>query len=144
VATAGGIGEIRTGKSSLIATVEPMHGNSCVAYVKGPTGSMKRTVLSDQLTEGHALACADLLGVGGDQIIVGWRGTPQKPRPVGIKLFTPLDALGEKWRESAIDDNEMACEDLVLADLNGDEKLDVVASGRATRNVKIYLNETSK
>ena len=29
-------------------------------------------------------------------------------------------------------------------DLNGDGKLDVIASGRATRNVKIYLNETTR
>ena len=40
-----------------------------------------------------------------------------------------------------IDDNTMACEDLVLADLDGDGKLDIVASGRGTKNVKIYWNE---
>jgi hypothetical protein len=34
----------------------------------------------------------------------------------------------------------MACEDLVLADLNGDEKLDIIASGRRTKNVKVYWN----
>jgi len=38
----------------------------------------------------------------------------------------------------------MACEDLVLADINSDGRLDVIASGRATRNVKVYLNETVK
>jgi hypothetical protein len=34
----------------------------------------------------------------------------------------------------------MACEDLCLADLDGDGKLDIIASGRATKNVKIYYN----
>ncbi len=40
-----------------------------------------------------------------------------------------------------IDDNTMACEDLTVADLNGDGKLDIVAAGRATKNVKVYFNE---
>jgi hypothetical protein len=141
-----GIGEVRLGEIAndvpLVATVEPMHGHQLVAYLDFAPQPKTRRVLTDQLIEGHALACGDVLGTGGDQIVVGWRGNPARPRPVGIKLFTPMDARGEQWRESVIDDNEMACEDLVLADLNGDRKPDVIASGRATRNVKIYLNET--
>jgi hypothetical protein len=99
------------------------------ATLETQVAERKRHVLTDQLTEGHALACGDVLKAGYDQVIVGWRGNPQKVHPVGIKLFTPLDQQGEKWRESFIDDDGMGCEDLVLADLNGDEKLDVVASG---------------
>jgi hypothetical protein len=38
----------------------------------------------------------------------------------------------------------MACEDLQLADLNGDGRLDIVAAGRATGNLKIYWNEGVK
>ena len=60
---------------------------------------------------------------------------------VGVKLFTPLDSEGKDWRMTLIDDNTMACEDLAVADLNGDGKLDIVAAGRATKNVKIYFNE---
>ena len=41
------------------------------------------------------------------------------------------------------DEKGMATEDLVVADLNGDKQPDIVASGRATRNVKIYWNETA-
>ena len=153
-------GEVRYGAPTgfLTATIEPMHGNMLVAnhyatrvdqsvegWFQVTGGDLRRHVLTDQLTEGHALACGDVLGTkNGDQIVVGWRGNPQKPQPVGIKLFAPLDAQGEKWRESLIDDNGMACEDLVLADLDGDGKLDIVASGRATKNVKIYFNETAQ
>jgi hypothetical protein len=35
----------------------------------------------------------------------------------------------------------MACEDLLLADFNADGRLDIVAAGRATKNLKLYLNE---
>jgi hypothetical protein len=41
-----------------------------------------------------------------------------------------------------VDEGGMAAEDLVIADLNGDKRPDIIASGRATRNVKIYFNET--
>jgi hypothetical protein len=34
----------------------------------------------------------------------------------------------------------VAVEDLAVGDLNGDGKLDVVAVGRATKNVRIYWN----
>jgi hypothetical protein len=143
-------GELRFGRlngRAIFATVEPMHGNQAVAYTdlpENPGPKPRRTVLSDQLADGHALACGDILGTKSDQVVVGWRGNPEKPRPVGIKLFTPLDEKGEKWRESFIDDNGMACEDLTLADLNADGKLDIVASGRSTRNLNLYLNQTPK
>jgi hypothetical protein len=145
-----GAGEIRDGwlpakGYSFYVSIEPMHGNRLVVTPMALTtreGKYRRRLLTDQLVEGHALACGDVLGLGSDQIVVGWRGNPQNPRPVGIKLFAPLDADGEKWRESFVDDNGMACEDLVLGDLNGDGKPDIVASGRATHNLKLYLNET--
>ena len=38
----------------------------------------------------------------------------------------------------------MDTEDLIVGDFNGDELPDIVASGRATRNIKIYWNETPK
>jgi hypothetical protein len=36
----------------------------------------------------------------------------------------------------------MACEDLRIADLNKDGLPDLIASGRATKNVVIYWNES--
>jgi hypothetical protein len=74
---------------------------------------------------------------------VGWRGKPGEGENIGLAVWTPLDKAGDDWRETIIDPDSMACEDLQLADLNGDGKLDIVASGRATKNLKIYLNETA-
>ncbi|MHA3774343.1 FG-GAP repeat domain-containing protein [Verrucomicrobiota bacterium sgz303538] len=145
-----GAGEIRFGKLAggrdYFAAVEPMHGNRLVAYVPANDSSpgMRSVVLADKLIEGHALACGDLIGMGADQIVVGSRGNPQQPRPVGIKIFTALDATGEKWKEGVVDENEMACEDLQLADLDADGHLDIIAAGRSTRNVKVYWNETTR
>lgn len=144
-----GIGEIRVGSlpgsRRLLATVEPMHGNQLVVYTPAetsPDASWKRIVIDESLVDGHALACADFLGAASDQIVVGWRamGKPKDVK-VGIKLFTPLDPQGKKWRETLIDDNTMACEDLVVADLDGDGRPDIIAAGRGTKNVKIYFNE---
>jgi VCBS repeat protein len=142
-----GAGEARLAKTraeAALVTIEPMHGNKLAVRFSAFSAktSAPAHVLTQELTEGHALACGDLLGVGSDQIVVGWRGTPKQPHPVGIKLFTPLDPAGEKWRESFIDDDGMACEDLVFSDLNGDGKPDIVASGRSTHNLKVYFNET--
>ena len=40
-----------------------------------------------------------------------------------------------------IDENDMACEDLQVADLNGDGKVDIIAAGRNSHNLKIYWNK---
>lgn len=145
----GGAGEVRLGKlgagQRFFATVEPMHGTNLIIYTPPaePAGKelWQRHLLDSSLSDGHALACGDLLGIGSDQIVVGWRAMNKPGVKVGIKLLTPLDPEGKAWRPSLIDDNTMACEDLTLADLNGDGKLDIVAAGRATKNVKVYFSE---
>jgi hypothetical protein len=144
-------GEVRRGAlpggARFIATVEPMHGNQLVVY-RGPSTQFssgadwteERSVLDDKLAQAHGLATGDLLGIGSDQVVVGWRGPGAK---VGIKVYAPTDATGHSWKLLAlVDDNKMACEDLKVADLNGDGKPDIIAAGRATKNVIIYWNVT--
>jgi hypothetical protein len=135
----------RLGNKRFFATVEPMHGTNLVVYTAPTSTTSKelwtRNVLDGSLVDGHALACGDLSGIGRDQIVVGWRAMNKPGVKVGIKLFTPLDAEGKQWKQTLVDDNTMACEDLCLADLDGDGKLDIIAAGRATKNLKVYFNQ---
>ena len=140
-----GAGEVRMGKSAsgnnFIATIEPMHGDKVVVYPQDD--ATKRIVLDDNIKEGHALAAADFIGTGSNQVVAGWR-TPNKDSTVGIKLYTKIDPAGTQWESQWIDKNGMACEDLQVMDLNKDGKPDIVASGRSTHNLKIYWNVTGK
>lgn len=139
------LGEVRTGymqnKQPFIAGIEPMHGNLLAVYpINNPEA---RKVLYEEMNQGHGLAFADLLQLGYGQILVGWRN-PDKNNKVGLKLFVPSDAQGTSWKDFWIDDNGMACEDLQVADLDGDGKLDIIAAGRATNNLKIYWNKNTR
>ncbi len=140
-----GAGEVRVGKLSqdkkFIAAIEPMHGHDAVIYVRD--SSTKRIVIDDNLKEGHALAVADLLGIGYDQVLAGWR-VPDKDGKVGIKLYVKKDAEGKQWESYWVDENKMACEDIQVMDLDGDSKPDIIASGRATHNLKIYWNKSGQ
>ena len=140
-------GEVRDGRlpggARFFATIEPMHGTT-VAFYTGPDsgkGLWKRQSLDESLLDGHALVVGDFLGVGSDQIIAGWRGMNPKGAP-GVRLFTPLDALGKEWRVSGISGEEVAIEDIKAADLNGDGKPDLVLAGRQTKNLRILWNQS--
>jgi hypothetical protein len=136
----GGVGELRMGtiekQTHFLATIEPMHGTDLVAY---DLKNNKRNVLSNQLKDGHALAVGDFLGLGFDQIAVGWR-LPNESGDFGVKLFVPKNGSFAEFEEYWIDKNGMACEDLQAADLDGDGKPELIASGRSTKNLKIYWN----
>lgn len=116
-----------------------MHGNTVSVHTFDSSSRPRRTVLTTDFHQGHALGVGDLLGLGQDQIVAGWRN-PDKNEKVGVKLFIPQNPEYTVWEEHWIDNNGMACEDLVLADLDGDGRMEIIASGRATNNLKIYWN----
>jgi len=131
-----GFGEIRQGRD-MIAGIQPLHGNQLVLYMQ----DQKRKVLTDSLNQGHALVLADLFSQGQDQIVVGWRNENEGGE-IGIKLFIGDDPTWNSWRSTWVDQNGMACEDLKVADLDGDGKQDIIAAGRSTHNLKVYWNRS--
>lgn len=149
---AKGAGEIKVGKLKngprFITTVEPMHGQACVVYVEPPKGTKTadglwpRIIIDDTLNRGHALWTCDIDGDGGDEIVLGF--SDPGPGPIkgpGVFIYKADDATATKWAKHTIDDGGIATEDLICADLNGDGKLDIVAGGRASHNVKLYLQK---
>jgi hypothetical protein len=146
-----GSSEVKVGQlaksSPYIATIEPWHGFQAVVYTpSGVTTELwTRQVIAEPIQWGHAVWCADLDADGDDELIVGQRD-PNKPGATGPKgpgvfVFdikrgaTPL-----AFERHTIDDGGMACEDALAADIDGDGRIDIIAGGRATHNVKIYWN----
>jgi hypothetical protein len=149
-----GAGEIKRGQfgpgRGMLGTIEPMHGNQVVIYLtddpERPTTG-QRVVLDDTYNQGHAIAFADLDGDGVDEVIAGFRqprevkeGAEQDLRP-GIYLYRAIDGTGQRWEKQPLDKERMACEDLTCADFNGDGVPDILAGGRATKNVRLYLSK---
>ncbi|WP_417378789.1 FG-GAP-like repeat-containing protein [Gimesia sp.] len=141
-----GSGEIRMGQlsptSRFITTIEPLHGDKLVLYQSDDTnkGISKRQILDDNIKAGHAIATANLFGDARQEIVAGWR-TPNKDNQVGVKVYWTTDDAGKVWKSAWIDENGMACEDLRLGDLNGDGRIDIVAAGRNSHNLKVYWNQ---
>jgi hypothetical protein len=130
------------GGNRYIATVEPWHGNQIVVYTEpGVKGMLwDRHVIDDELKWGHAVSCADLDGDGNQELIIGVRDDGGKIRR-GVRVYRAQDAKGAKWTRQIIEDGGVAVEDLAAADLDGDGRMDLVAVGRATKNVRIYWNK---
>ena len=141
-----GAGEVKLGKLKdgrrFIATVEPMHGHSVVVYIEPATGDAgklwNRMVIDDGFKRGHALWTADLDGDGDEEIAFGHSDTPNT---FGVIIYDYDQTTDSHWAKHVIDAGGIATEDLVVEDFNGDGLLDIVAGGRATHNVKLYLQK---
>lgn len=147
-----GAGEVRAGRLKngrrWLAAVEPMHGDQLAVYPEpAPTAgdssvpSWPRKVIHEGFRRGHALWAADLNGDGTDELIFGHSDTPEK---FGVEVWWNTDGSGQEWRQQILDAGGMATEDLTVADLTGDGHPDILAGGRATGNVRLYVNQRAK
>jgi hypothetical protein len=153
-----GSSEIKHGrlrdKSDYLATIEPWHGFQVVVYtpegsgfgVQGSAaarqkveGLWKRNVLDDELLWGHAVWCANLDSDADDELIIGVRDQKSAEHRRGVRIYDPGADSG--WQRHLVDPGGVAVEDLAAADLDADGDIDLVAAGRATKNVRIYWNE---
>ena len=101
----------------------------------------KRQVLDEDLKWGHAVWAANLDADEDQELIIGVRDNLSDSAKCGVRIYDPQDATGTKWSRQLVDPGSVAVEDLTAGDLNGDGRVDLVAVGRATHNVKIYWNE---
>ncbi len=149
-AASRGSSEVKIGRGPggkpMIATIEPWHGNQVVVYTPPASGQglWDRHVLDEQLKGGHGVWFADLDGDGNDELIIGSRDPFNAETGPGINVYQPDSGGGTKWNKHVIDNKGVAAEDVAAIDLNGDGRIDIVAVGRATKNVRIYWNEGGK
>jgi hypothetical protein len=140
-------GRLKSGHK-FIATIEPWHGNQVVVYTEPAekAAMWDRHVIDDKLKWGHAVWCADLDGDGNDELVIGVRDNLSKKdgERCGVRVYKALDEKGAKWERHDVDPGGVAVEDLTAADLNGDGRIDLIAVGRATKNLRIYWNEGPK
>jgi hypothetical protein len=76
-------------------------------------------------------------------LIIGVRDelAKEKGKKNGVRIYSTSDGKGATWNRNDVDEGGVAIEDLAAADLDGDGKIDIVAVGRATKNVRIYWNK---
>ncbi len=142
-----GSSEIKPGRlpggKRYLATIEPWHGFQVVIYTEptGPNELWRRHVIDEAVQWGHAVWTADLDGNDGDELVIGQRdkGTGSSAGP-GVFVYRARNDEGTDWEKIVVDDGGVATEDMVAGDLNGDGRIDLVAGGRATHNIKLYEN----
>jgi hypothetical protein len=131
------LGRLKGRRRGFLAAIEPWHGDKVVVYTPRSTadGLWQRALIDTTFNEGHALICADLDGDREDEIIAGYRG-----KGSSLYLYDCRDSVGRKWERIGLDEGDMAASGLDVADINSDGRLDIIAVGTGTANIKWYEN----
>lgn len=120
-----------------LAAQEPLHGDQIVVYAN-QNGRWERNVIFKGFIQGHEIAVGDLNGDGRDDIVAVDVTNRGHPLPASVHIFYCLDDSGLHWRHELLDENMMAGSGMMVADINGDGRPDIVAiSGN---QVKYYEN----
>jgi len=142
-----GAGEVKFGEVNgahrFITSIEPMHGHTLAVYTKEQGApDFQRHVLTTELVRGHALWTTDIDGDGDDEIVVGHSNTREGENlPRGIDVYDCTDDKAKAWTRHVIDEGGIAVEDAIAADVTGDGKADIIAGGRYTHNLVLYVNQ---
>ena len=126
------------GSEHFLATIEPWHGHQVVVYesraISNPS-AWRRQVIDSTIEDGHTLVVADIDGDGRDEIVVGERRGRQS-----VYLYQ-LDADSTvNWSKQVLDDGDMAAAGCSVADLDENDRLDIICIGSSTANLKWYEN----
>ncbi len=153
-----GAGEISVGsyseKEPVLGTIEPWHGDQAVVYILnrdverqvGRQNLWDRHVVDVGFSGGHAIGWGDFDGDGQDEFVAGFREPSGPDKAFGLTLFDLTIARPEEGKAAVFSslkivlDKEVATEGLDVGDLNGDGRLDIVAIGRTTQNLRYYEN----
>lgn len=145
-----GASEVKRGRlaggGDYVATIEPWHGDQVVAYTRPAEGAMpwRRQVLDEDLKWGHAVCSVNLDDDADEELVIGVRDHKDETWRSGVRIYDPKNAAGTEWTRQLVDPAGVGVEDLAAADLDGDGRPEIVAVGRATKNVRIYWNETGR
>ncbi|MEO1993078.1 MAG: VCBS repeat-containing protein, partial [Pirellulales bacterium] len=142
------LGYTADGKPFLVA-VEPMHGSAISVLTPKETANSStwhRTIIDDGYKRGHAIATADFNGDGNDEIVFGSSdASDQSGYGPTLAVYSQSQAAvsqrAPEWRRTILDRGGIAVEALAVGDLSGDGVPDVVAVGRSTHNVKLFITQ---
>ncbi|MCZ6680532.1 MAG: VCBS repeat-containing protein [Candidatus Poribacteria bacterium] len=121
-----------------LLSIEPWHGN-VLAWYKA-TGDLRndpwmRYEIDDTLNRGHSLHALDIDGDGRVEIISGYNG-----EGTSLQLYRPENLDQNRWTKEIIDNGGLGVGMMDVLDLNDDGRVDIVAGGLSTGNVKWYEN----
>jgi hypothetical protein len=142
-----GSSEVRLGKLSakqrFAATIEPWHGNQVVVYEEPESQQSShsmwpRKVIDDQLKWGHAVVTLNLDEDPEEELAIGVRDD-LSPHRCGVRLYDRQK--DGSWARTLIEPGQVAVEDMVSADLDGDGRPELIAVGRATHNAVVYRQD---